>query len=73
MSRKNKLMELVANAASQGLDKLPPEQRSDLLEGIALILPNEKESEKARRAAFLIREAESSQLEMMEILSRKEF
>lgn len=67
---KNKeLLKLVAKSAASQLPVLPPLERADLLEGIALILPASNERELARHTAGLIRQSEEHQLKLFKQLN----
>ncbi|GEM_PF-3624649 len=72
MKRKTKrhhLLRVVAEAAALQVANLPPLERADLLEGIALIHPDRLKAEHCQFTAFAIRNAEKAQLKLSEIFS----
>ena len=67
---KNKeLLKLVAKTAASQLPALPPLQRADLLQGLALILRDPDERALARHTAGLIRQSEEHQLKLTELFN----
>jgi len=64
-----KLGQLVARAAARQLPALPPCERADLLEGIALFLLDPHQRELARHTVGLIRQAEEHQEKLFEKLT----
>lgn len=69
MTRK-KLRHLVAQAAAKQLPALPPQERANLIEGIALLLTDASEKDLARHTVGLIRQAEEHQLKLFQQLAR---
>jgi hypothetical protein len=59
---RHELRQLVTQAAARQLPALPPRDRADLLEGIALFLKNPNERELSRHTVGLIRQTEEHQL-----------
>ena len=70
LTRKQLLLERVGRAAAQAIENTAPEERPDLWEGISLVLSNPQDVDQARRTAFLLREAEASQLSLIDQLTR---
>lgn len=68
MTRK-RLRQIVAQAAARQLSSLPPRDRADLIEGIALLLTNAQEKDLARHTVGLIRQAEDHQLKLLQQLT----
>lgn len=60
------LLNMVAKAAQTQLGNLPPLERANLLDGLALITPS-SESEQCRVAAQAIRDAEQAQMILHEL------
>lgn len=62
---------MVAQAAAQQLSGLPPRERADLLEGIALLLTDTSEKDLARHTVGLIRQAEEHQRKLFHQLAAR--
>jgi hypothetical protein len=59
----------VAKAAATQLAALPTARRAEMLEGLALIVPDEKDKELARYTAGLIRLADEHQVKFYQQLN----
>lgn len=64
-----KLRHIVARAAARQVAALPPRERADLIEGIALLLTDSQEKDLARHTVGLIRQAEEHQLKFIQQLA----
>jgi hypothetical protein len=69
---RRKLRQIVAQAAAKQLPALPPRERADLIEGIALLLTDASEKDLARHTVGLIRQAEEHQLKLLQQLARSQ-
>jgi hypothetical protein len=59
-----KLRQIVARAAARQLPSLPPRERADLIEGIALLLSDVAAKDLARHTVGLIRQTEEHQRQL---------
>jgi hypothetical protein len=71
MNRKSRheLRRLAARAAAKQLPLLPAPERANLLEGIAIMLPDTKTRDLARHTAGLIRQSEEHQSKLIQQLT----
>jgi hypothetical protein len=64
-----KLRQLVTQAAARQLPSLPPGERANLIEGIALLLADTRQKDLAHHTVGLIRQAEEHQSQLFRHLT----